>query len=122
MQSEIFGPVLPVLEFSELEDIPAQPAALAMYYFGKNRERLKELERRLPSGGVCQNDTMKQMTNIELPFGGVGPSGNGRYRGKWGLEAFTYPKAYTKRFLVKDPFQVLPPYEGAYERLRKLFK
>jgi aldehyde dehydrogenase (NAD+) len=122
MQSEVFGPVLPVLAFSNIEDIPYQPAALATYVFSKSDERIEQFAQRLPSGGVCVNDTMKQMTNLQLPFGGVGSSGHGRYRGRWGFEAFSYPRAYTKRYFMKDPFQVLPPYERAFERLQKLFK
>lgn len=122
MQSEVFGPILPVIEFAEIEDIPHQEAALATYVFSKNKAHIDQISQIFPSGGVCINDTMKQMTNLNLPFGGAGKSGNGRYRGRFGVEAFSYERAYTKRHFIKDPFQTLPPYDGAYERLKKIFK
>lgn len=90
MQEEIFGPILPVLEFDDLEAaigrLQSRPPPLALYYFSRERARQDEVLRRLPSGGACINDTFGQFLNLRLPFGGVGESGMGAYHGKAGFD------------------------------------
>ncbi|RYD39527.1 MAG: aldehyde dehydrogenase family protein, partial [Verrucomicrobiaceae bacterium] len=71
------------------------------------------------SGSVCINDTMKQACNLKLPFGGVGDSGSGRYRGRTGVETFSYRRTISKRYFVADPFEALPPREGKLAFLMK---
>ena len=61
---------------------------------------------------MCVNDTLKQAANLNLPFGGVGASGHGRYRGQAGFEAFSYARAVTRRYFIHDWFEALPPREG----------
>lgn len=114
MQEEIFGPVLPVLTYQNLDDaiafINARPRPLALYYFGDKRaERNKVLKRTL-SGNVTLNGTLLHYAQDDLPFGGVGDSGMGAYHGKEGFIALTHPRGIYRqgRFnaaaLLKPPF------------------
>lgn len=121
MREEVFGPVLPVIGFDSTSEVPQMLGSLATYVFSKNGCFVDTMAARMPSGGLCVNDAMKQSMNLRLPFGGVGPSGMGRYRGRYGYEAFSYPKAVAKRYYFKDFFNTLPPYEGAYARMKKFF-
>jgi acyl-CoA reductase-like NAD-dependent aldehyde dehydrogenase len=74
------------------------------------------------SGSVCINDVGKQATNLHLPFGGVGESGHGRYRGRAGVESFTYERSVTRRYFVRDVFEALPPRGKQLEFLKKWMK
>ncbi|MDF1859918.1 MAG: aldehyde dehydrogenase family protein [Verrucomicrobiales bacterium] len=126
MEEEIFGPILPVVRYRDLDEaldiLARRPSPLALYAFSKNRETLAGISASVRSGSVCFNDVLKQATNLSLPFGGVGQSGSGRYRGEFGFRAFTYERALTRRWFCKDPFFVKPPYGEELERLRKLLK
>lgn len=126
MQEEIFGPVLPIIPYHDIEEeldrLARMPSPLALYVFSRRDDFLEAVAARVPSGSVCFNDALKQATNLALPFGGVGASGMGRYRGKAGFEAFSYERAVTKRWFLKDPFLVKPPYGDQLDRLRKLMK
>jgi len=126
MLEEIFGPVLPILAYDSLEEVLEEleffPAPLALYAFSRNNALLEEVAARVRSGSVCFNDVAKQATNLRLPFGGTGPSGMGRYRGKAGFDTFSQSRSFTKRRFWKDPFLVAPPYEGRLERLRRFLK
>jgi len=126
MREEIFGPILPVLAFSSEDSLTARlqalPPPLALYLFSEKQDWIERFVSSVPSGGVGINDLMKQSSNFELPFGGVGSSGMGRYRGKFGFEAFTYQRAVSRRWLVKDFFSIQPPYAGKLERFRKFLK
>lgn len=96
MKEEIFGPILPVLPFSSIEEpinyINADEKPLALYYFGKNKGAKKMLHQ-TSSGGACINDTLMHIANHKLPFGGVGQSGMGSYHGKVSFLAFSHQKA-----------------------------
>jgi aldehyde dehydrogenase (NAD+) len=96
MQEEIFGPILPVLSFDKIEEaidfINANEKPLAFYYFGSNR-RAKEILSRTTSGGGCINDTLLHIANHDLPFGGVGNSGTGKYHGHNSFMAFSNSRA-----------------------------
>jgi aldehyde dehydrogenase (NAD+) len=113
MREEIFGPILPVVGFADREQLikclRALPSPLALYCFSRNEEFIRTLMESVPSGSVCINDTMKQATNLALPFGGAGESGHGRYRGRAGFEAFSHQRAVTRRYFTRDPFELLPP-------------
>ncbi len=93
MQEEIFGPVLPVLEFSDLEEaidhVNAMPKPLALYFFSTDKKAIKTVLRRTSSGGGCINDTVMHVSSEKLPFGGVGNSGMGVYHGRYSFEAFS---------------------------------
>jgi coniferyl-aldehyde dehydrogenase len=85
MQEEIFGPVLPILTYRQIDDaiayVNARPRPLALYYFGDNGEDRCKVLARTTSGNVTINGTLTHYAQDELPFGGVGPSGMGAYTG-----------------------------------------
>jgi aldehyde dehydrogenase (NAD+) len=124
MQEEIFGPLLPVLEFEDLdaaiEKLQAMPKPLALYYFSRARARQDEVLRRLPSGGACINDTFGQFINLRLPFGGVGESGMGAYHGKAGFDTFSHMRGVVRRATWADPGAKYPPYRMPLALLRRL--
>lgn len=126
MQEEIFGPVLPVIGYRDLEEtlgqLAALPSPLALYAFSRKRQTLEKIAGSIRSGSVCFNDAIKQATNLQLPFGGVGPSGMGRYRGRSGFETFSYQRSVTRRWFSRDPFLNKPPYDNQLERLRKILR
>jgi len=74
------------------------------------------------SGTVCFNDAIKQVANLELLFGGVGRSGMGRYRGRFGFETFTFARSVMRRFLWKDMMRLEPPYGDMLDWVRKIMK
>lgn len=77
----------------------------------------------LASGSLCVNDTMKQFSQLNLPLGGVGKSGFGRYRGRFGVESLSYEKSVTQRyFLGKDYAEMMPPYGKIYGRVKRFLK
>ncbi len=126
MKEEIFGPLLPVVCYRDLADLTTRlkkfSEPLALYCFSREEAFVAELTSRIPSGGVCVNDVGKQATNLHLPFGGKGSSGHGRYRGRYSVNAFSYERAYTRRYFVKDPFESLPPRHRQNATLRKWMK
>lgn len=101
MQEEIFGPILPVLTFSDLDEVIAtlqeKEKALALYYFGESKRNEAKLLQSVPFGGGCVNDTLYHLANPHLPFGGVGPSGMGAYHGKYSFETFSHRKSILKQ-------------------------
>jgi len=125
MQEEIFGPILPVLEFEDLDaaiqTLQARPKPLALYYFCSDRARQDEILRRLPSGGACINDTFGQFLNLRLPFGGVGESGMGAYHGKAGFDTFSHSRGVVRRSTWADPGTKYPPYKTPLAVLRRIF-
>lgn len=96
MQEEIFGPILPVLTFNKVDEainyINKNEKPLAFYYFGKSK-KAKEILAQTTSGGACINDTLMHITNHNLPFGGVGNSGTGKYHGKESFIVFSNQRA-----------------------------
>lgn len=96
MQEEIFGPILPMIKFSETEEaiqfINKREKPLALYYFGKKKKG-EDILRFTSSGGACINDVIMHLANEDVPFGGVGNSGMGKYHGKESFNAFSHDKA-----------------------------
>lgn len=117
MRDEIFGPVLPVVEYERLESaaayVNARPHPLALYYFDTDRTRIRDIVNGVTAGGVTVNDCMYHVGQAGLPFGGVGPSGMGRYHGFDGFEAFSHKKGvyvqppWTPLGLLKPPYNAL---------------
>jgi len=103
LQEEIFGPILPVLTYRHLDDaiayVNAHPRPLAAYFFGHNAAEQARVAERTTSGALVVNDVMTHAMVEELPFGGVGPSGMGRYHGQHGFQTFSHPKAV----LIQSP-------------------
>jgi aldehyde dehydrogenase (NAD+) len=124
MEEEIFGPILPVLEYSDLGDaigkINARPKPLALYFFSKDQEKQERILRETSSGGVCINDTVMQFAVTELPFGGVGDSGMGNYHGKASFDQFSHCKSVMKKNFLVDLNWRYPPYQGKVDFLKKI--
>jgi len=126
MQEEIFGPILPVLDFAEFDEVPAflrdRPAPLALYLFTHDAQKQRRLVEETRSGGVCFNDTVVQLLGKDLPFGGVGESGLGAYHGKASFDCFSHAKSVVRRSTVLDPGLRYPPFRQPLERLKRLFR
>ena len=110
MQDEIFGPILPVLEYdllSEvLEGIHRHPKPLALYFFTENNNVQQEVVNSVSFGGGCINDTVYHFVSPYLPFGGVGNSGIGAYHGKGNFDTFSHQKSVLKQTTLFDiPFR-----------------
>ncbi|GIP42935.1 aldehyde dehydrogenase [Paenibacillus sp. J45TS6] len=101
MQEEIFGPILPVIVYDDLneiiEEITNRPKPLAFYVFSESKEVQDELLSGVSFGGGCINETLAHLTSPYLPFGGVGESGMGSYHGKASFDTFTHHKSVLKR-------------------------
>ena len=123
MREEIFGPILPVVEYESLDQalayINARPRPLAMYLFDRDQARIDYVLRQSIAGGVTLNDTILHIAQEELPFGGVGASGMGSYHGRAGFAAFSKlkPVFYQSRWNAMGLFR--PPYT---ERFRALVR
>jgi aldehyde dehydrogenase (NAD+) len=113
MHEEIFGPILPVLEFDQLEEAIAlvrnQPIPLALYLFTRDRTTEARVLKETRSGGVCLNDVVSHIIGTGLPFGGLGESGMGAYHGRAGFDVFSHPRAVLRRATWMDtPFRYPP--------------
>jgi acyl-CoA reductase-like NAD-dependent aldehyde dehydrogenase len=126
MQEEIFGPILPVLEYNDLEEaialINSRPKPLALYLFSGDRTKQQRVLTATSSGGVCLNDTLMQFGVMDLPFGGVGDSGMGRYHGKATFDTFSHHKSVMKKSFRFDLNWRYAPYHGKLDALKRLLK
>jgi acyl-CoA reductase-like NAD-dependent aldehyde dehydrogenase len=116
MSEEIFGPILPLFSYSNIneviKEINARPKPLSLYLFSENSKNIHKVRDETSSGSFVVNEAVLQMANNYLPFGGVGKSGYGRYHGKSGFVAFSNAKSVceTKAF---NPYPIscrFPPY------------
>jgi len=112
MQEEIFGPILPVLAYREIEEVIEfvndRDKPLALYLFTENEAVEKQVMRRISFGGGCVNDTIMHVAQHNLPFGGVGASGMGSYHGKYSFETFSHKKGIVKTTTRFDlPFRYM---------------
>ena len=126
MQEEIFGPILPVVEYDEINEathlINSKDRPLGLYYFGTDKSEEDDLFNKTSSGGVTVNNVISHIQQNDLSFGGVGPSGMGRYKSFDGFKNFSNPRAYYKEVGFKlDKFfdAVRPPYKGSIEKVLK---
>jgi aldehyde dehydrogenase (NAD+) len=126
MRDEIFGPILPVLPVADLDAairfINDRPRALALYFFSRDRRRHEELLRRTSSGGVTLNDTLIHYVNRELPFGGIGPSGMGRYHHQASFDTFSHQRSVQVAVTFPDVPLKYPPYKGKLGLLRLVLR
>lgn len=124
MQEEIFGPILPVVEYEDLNEaltiINERPKPLALYLFSKNKNLQQRVCRETTSGGVCINDSVMQVGVSSLPFGGVGESGIGSYHGKASFDTFSHYKSVLNRAMWLDPKLRYAPYEGKLQLLKRI--
>ncbi len=122
MIDEIFGPILPVIAFSNQEEalkiIALNKNPLAFYVFTSSSARANDWLNMVPFGGGCVNNASWHLTNHHLPFGGRGFSGSGKYHGKYSFDTFTHKKAIMKTPTWFDPAIKYPPFKGKM----KLFK
>jgi coniferyl-aldehyde dehydrogenase len=122
MQEEIFGPVLPIVGYTTLDQaieyIADRPRPLALYYFDGDRKRVKRVLQQTISGGAAINDTLIHFAVDDLPFGGVGPSGMGAYHGIEGFRTFSHKKGVFYQATLNAASTLGPPYP---RRLDKLF-
>ena len=125
MQQEIFGPVLPVLEYEFAQDvidyIEANEKPLALYVFTENQGLAKYFVDHVRYGGGCINDVVVHITTSGLAFGGVGESGMGSYHGKAGFDCFTHQKSIMDKKTWIDMGLRYQPYKESTERLARLF-
>jgi aldehyde dehydrogenase (NAD+) len=127
MADEIFGPILPVLEFESLDtmigEIKSKPKPLALYLFTGSKAVEKKIIDNISYGGGCINDTFIQVGNPYLPFGGVGASGIGAYHGRRSFETFSHTKSILNRKFNLFPDMIYPPSdEKKLSQVRKFLR
>lgn len=124
MEEEIFGPLLPIVDYDRLEDavafVNARPKPLALYVFSENSEAVEQVLKQTSSGGACVNNAVIHLGNHHLPFGGIGPSGLGSYHGHFGFKTFSHEKAVLRQGRFSLVKKLYPPYAGASKFLQKV--
>ncbi|WP_029654646.1 coniferyl aldehyde dehydrogenase [Marinobacter daepoensis] len=126
MQDEIFGPILPVISYDDLEGaihyINDRPRPLALYFFGYDRSHQQQVVDNTLSGGMCINDALMHVAQDDLPFGGIGDSGMGHYHGKEGFLTFSHHRAiFTKQKFNSGKYVYAPHGTTAHQLVYKLF-
>ncbi|MBD2197042.1 MULTISPECIES: aldehyde dehydrogenase [Calothrix] len=123
MQEEIFGPILPIIEYDDIKEaialINSRPKPLALYLFSQNKNLQQRILQETTSGGVCLNDTIMQYGVSSLPFGGVGDSGIGSYHGKAGFDTFSHRKSVLQNSFLFDLNWRYAPYQGKLAFLKR---
>lgn len=126
MQREIFGPILPVLTYSDINDvisvIKSRPRPLSLYLFTEDKHLQKRIENEISFGGGCINDTISHVSSPRLPFGGTGNSGLGAYHGEESFITFSHKKSMMKKSTRFDIRYIYPPYEGKLHLIKKIMK
>jgi len=127
MQEEIFGPILPVITYSNIHEcigvISSRPKPLALYLFTESKEMEKTILNSCSFGGGCINDTVIHTASTYLGFGGVGNSGIGSYHGKLSFDTFTHYRSIVKKYSWLDiPIRYHPYKEKNYKLIRSLMK
>ena len=126
MQDEIFGPVLPILTFADMNEaksiINKHPNPLAFYIYTVSNANAKSWLQNIPAGGACINNSSWHLTNHHLPFGGRGFSGTGNYHGKYSFETFSHKKAVMKTPTWFDPSIKYPPLKGRLKLFKRIIK
>ena len=122
MHEEIFGPILPVMTYSDVAEVPdmIEPRRnpLAMYYFGKDKREQEYLLSNVQSGGVCINDITLHYVQEDLPFGGVGASGMGAYHGPEGFRSLSHARAIYSQTMI-DVLPIIGARPPFGEKFRK---
>ena len=126
MNQEIFGPILPILSYENESEIKRviekNPSPLAFYIFSKNQKFIDKLIQNNKFGGCVVNDTLIHYVNPNLPFGGIGPSGMGAYRGKYSFDTFTHFKpVLEKKSMIDIPFRY-GPYPDSFSFIKRILE
>ena len=127
MAEEIFGPILPVLTYKHLGEVPtfvtARDKPLSLYVFGTDSRAIDSIIDDTTAGGTCVNNSLVHFTNTNLPFGGIGPSGSGSYHGMFGFKAFSHERSVLRQGRLNIFKSVYPPYGPKVTRMTKwMFK
>ena len=127
MKEEIFGPVLPVMIYKDIKELPeiinSRPKPLALYIYSENKENIKFITQRCSFGGGCVNDCVIHLATSAMPFGGVGESGMGCYHGKEGFETFSHTKSIVdKKTWFDMPMRYQPFKSGNIKLIKKFVK
>jgi aldehyde dehydrogenase (NAD+) len=126
MGDEIFGPVLPIIPFTNFEEAKAivnlNPNPLALYVFTNSEALEKKWIEEVPFGGGCINNASWHLTNFNLPFGGRGNSGMGKYHGRYSFDVFSHSKAIMKTPTWFDPGIKYPPFKGKLNLFKKIIR
>ena len=124
LEREIFGPILPIATWRDrgalLAGLARMPRPLALYVHTRDAGFAEAVAAALPSGGVCVNEAIVHCTVPDLPFGGIGPSGQGRYHGQAGFEAFSNARAIFRQPARIDPPMRYPPYKAPLSIIRRI--
>ncbi len=126
MVDEIFGPILPILGYDNLEEcitrINSRPKPLALYVFSNDRQIQTRVLEETSAGGCTINDTLVHLSTAALPFGGVGESGYGKYHGRASFDLFSNKKSVMRRWFALDvPFRY-PPFENKLPIVKRLMR
>ncbi len=125
MQEEIFGPILPVLTYENLDEAISQinemAHPLALYLFTTNKKNIRKVTSQVGYGGGCINDTIIHLATTEMGFGGFGESGMGAYHGKTGFDTFTHYKSIVDKKQWIDLPMRYQPYKKIYEKMVRMF-
>ena len=125
MKEEIFAPILPVLEYEDIEaiisEINREAKPLALYLFTNDKAVEKKILKNVSFGGGCVNDTIVHLANGNMPFGGIGESGIGGYHGKESFLTFSHRKSIVKKSNLLDIKLRYAPYKGKLDILKKIF-
>ena len=126
MSEEIFGPIMPILAYDDLDAVIAELKALdkplALYLFTSDKEHIRRVTGELSYGGGCINDVIIHLATSEMGFGGVGESGMGGYHGRVGFDAFSHYKSIVdKKTWIDLPMRYQPYKRGFFERLLHFF-
>ena len=121
MQEEIFGPILPIIEFDNIDKVikkvKERNKPLSLYIFSKSKKVINRINMEISFGGGMVNDTISYFANEKLPFGGVGYSGMGNYHGKFGFDTFSHNKSLLYKTNLFEPFIKYPPYTKSKLRI-----
>ena len=125
MQEEIFGPLLPILTYGELDEafdiIKFRPKPLSLYLFSEDENVTDRVLNELSFGSGAINDTVMQLANPNLPFGGVGQSGMGHYHGRYSFDTFSHDKSYVFKSTRLESGLMFPPYKGKFKYIKQFF-
>ncbi|HEX3473983.1 MAG TPA: aldehyde dehydrogenase family protein [Kofleriaceae bacterium] len=127
MAEEIFGPILPIVTYKQLDEVPpfitARDKPLALYVFATDQHAIDSVIDNTTAGGTCINNALIHFANPHLPFGGVGPSGMGNYHGYYGFKAFSHERAVLQQGRTDMLKSVYPPYGPKVSKMIKwMFK
>jgi len=123
MKDEIFGPILPIISFDNLNEtianIKKKDKPLSLYIYSNDKKRIKKLLNEISFGGGAINDSLVHLLNPNLPFGGVGASGIGSYHSKAGFDTFTHYKSILHKSFLFEPNIKYKPYSKLKKKVLK---